>query len=94
MSQHAVLYPHDLSERDGMFIKLCAVFVCSPASMTCTQGFKLGWKLFGMWMGMTIALFIIAIVVFIIFARMDWDEEVRKANDRIGADDAPIAVGH
>jgi MATE family multidrug resistance protein len=62
--------------------------------MTCTQGFKLGWKLFGMWMGMTIALFIIAIVVFIIFARMDWDEEVRKANDRIGSDDAPIAVGH
>lgn len=59
-----------------------------------TQGFKLHWQLFGMWLGMTISLFVIAVVVFVIFYRMDWDEEVRKATDRIGSDDGPIVTGH
>ena len=46
-----------------------------------------------MWLGMTIALFIIAIVVFIIFARIDWDEQVRKATERVGQD-GPVITGH
>lgn len=62
---------------------------CAPS----LQGFKLKWMIFGMWLGMTIALAVIAVVIFVIFARIDWDEEVRKAQDRVGSDE-PIVVGH
>ncbi|KNC86025.1 hypothetical protein SARC_01825 [Sphaeroforma arctica JP610] len=79
----------------GFFLNLVAYYVIG-LPLGFYMGFGLGWKAYGMWMGMLIALMIIAVVVIIIFFRIDWNEEVENAQRRIGddGDEAPIITGH
>jgi MATE family multidrug resistance protein len=54
--------------------------------------FNSHWALSGLWSGLTIALFLVAIGEAIFLNSVDWHAEVRKAQERIKADDKALKV--
>lgn len=45
--------------------------------------FSLGWQLYGLWSGLTIALIIVSIVEIAVIVRIDWQKQTKEAADRL-----------
>ncbi|KAJ3028095.1 UNVERIFIED_CONTAM: hypothetical protein HDU68_002480 [Siphonaria sp. JEL0065] len=44
--------------------------------------FQLGWKLFGLWIGLTTALFVVSFIEVYMIYKLDWDKEADNAHQR------------
>lgn len=66
----------------GSYINLVAYYaIAMPISVV--TAFVLNWNLYGLWCGVAIALFCIAVIETVILYRTDWDQVVEEARNRI-----------
>ncbi|KAA8908367.1 mate-domain-containing protein [Sphaerosporella brunnea] len=66
----------------GSYINLIAYYVLAlPLSLF--AGFVLNWELLGLWSGVAVALFVIAVVEVVIILRTDWNRVVDEAKERV-----------